>query len=135
MRSPLLACCLAVVAAALPRPVSAQSLAAVVGTWRGQAFVRDTAVTALTLVATADGKRWTLAYGAGTPIPTRVLATGGDSIVTESGPYASVSRKGQTVVTRVVWRLRGDTLSGDFAANYSVSGITRGRMVAVRKTP
>lgn len=133
MRSPVLACCLAAIVAAQPRPLPAQSLAAVAGTWEGQALVRDTAVTSLTLVATADGKGWTLRYGTGNPIPTRVLASGADSIVTESGPYASVSRKGQTVVTRVVWRLRGDTLSGDFEANYSVSGITRGRMIATRR--
>jgi len=121
-----------VVIAAAPG-VRAQSPATLAGTWAGNAYVRDTAVTTLTLVISADGKSWTLAYGAGTPIPTRVLSWGADSLVTESGPYASVSRKGQTVLTRVVWRLRGDTLSGNFEANYSASGITRGRMVATRR--
>jgi hypothetical protein len=129
MRIPVLTGLIAIAAAPCAR---AQSPATLAGTWAGNAYVRDTAVTTLTLVATADGKSWTLAYGAGAPIPTRVLSWGADSIVTESGPYASVSRKGQTVLTRVVWRLRGDTLSGDFEANYSVAGITRGRMIAVR---
>jgi len=103
------------------------------GTWDGHAFVNDTAVTALTLVATPHGTGWTLAYGAGAPIATRVLAAGGDSVVTESGPYASTRRRGQTVLTRVVWHVHGDTLTGTFEAAYSVAGVTRGRMEATRR--
>jgi hypothetical protein len=103
------------------------------GRWIGRAIVNDTAVTTLVLVATADSAGWTLTFPGGNPIPTRVIAIGGDTIVTVSGPYPSMRRVGQTVVTRIVGHLRGDSLTGTFEATYSVAGVTRGRIEATRK--
>jgi hypothetical protein len=46
----------------------------------------------------------------------------GDSIVSESGPFESVLRKGVQVNTRVVSRLQDGKLVGRTTARYQVSG-------------
>jgi hypothetical protein len=52
----------------------------------------------------------------------RVVAVDGDSIVTESGPFESVLRKGVQVNSRVVMRLQDGKLVGTTTARYQVSG-------------
>jgi hypothetical protein len=42
----------------------------------------------------------------GKPVPVRVVAVAGDSIVTDAGPYQSFVRKGVRVTTRTVSRLQ-----------------------------
>ena len=69
------------------------------------------------------------------PIPMRVIAVAGDSIVTETGPYESVRRKGVQVRTYGVVRRQGDRLVGSTVARYSASGpdsVLRFRMEATR---
>lgn len=56
------------------------------------------------------------------PMPVRVLALAGDSVVTEFGPYESVVRPGVTVLTTVTHRRDADGLRGALVARYSVTG-------------
>ena len=58
----------------------------------------------------------------GKPVPVRVVAVGGDSIVTEAGPYESFVRKGVKVTTRIVNRLDGGKLVGTIEARYTTKG-------------
>jgi hypothetical protein len=74
------------------------------------------------LVATADTSGWTLTGPNRKPIPVRVIAVAGDSIVTAAGPFESFIRKGVQVTTRAVYRLQGDKLVGTTEARYAIGG-------------
>lgn len=96
------------------------SLADVAGRWK----LRSTDETGGTpveveMVATADTSGWTVTGPGRKPIPVRVVAVQGDSIVTESGPYESFIRKGVQVRTRTVNRLQGGKLVGTIEARYT----------------
>jgi len=82
----------------------------------------DTTPTTYVLTATADSSGWSIAFPDRPPVPLRILAVAGDSIVAEAGPYRSVRRRGQTVTTRNVMRLEGDQLVGTVVARYRTSG-------------
>jgi hypothetical protein len=106
-------------APATPEPVSI-SLADVAGTWR----VRTTDeaggnVVESEMTATADTSGWTLTLPNRKPVPVRVVGVGGDSIVTEAGPFESVLRKGVQVTTRAVYRLQDGKLVGTTEARYA----------------
>lgn len=108
------------------------SLADVAGKWK----VRSTDEAGGTpveaeLVATADTSGWTLTGPKGKPIPVRVVAVAGDSIVTEAGPYESFIRKGIQVTTRTVNRLQDGKLVGTVEARYATKS---GDSVATRRT-
>jgi hypothetical protein len=113
------------------RPVT---LVDVAGTWDGTFTMgpRDSAIATFVLTATPDGTGWTLLLPGHTPHPTRVVAIAGDSIVTETGPYASTRRPGQTVTTRMILHVTGDAMSGSFVAHYS-SGDSQGKIAAKRR--
>jgi hypothetical protein len=81
--------------------------------------------------ATADSSGWTLTRPNGKTVPVRVVAVGGDSIITEAGPYESALRKGVQVRTRTVIRLREGKLVGTTEARYTMRG---GDSVANRPT-
>jgi hypothetical protein len=109
-------------AAPAPAPLS---LAQVAGRWNGRAVPEtgtDTTPTTFVLTTTADTTGWSIAVPNRQPIPTRVVAVGGDSIVTETGPYESSRRRGVRVTTRVVWRMEGDRLIGSAVARYVTTG-------------
>ena len=74
-------------------------LSDVAGTWHGQSMVgpKDSVVVQTVLHATANTKGWTMTLPKGKPIPVRVVSVGGDSVVTEAGPFPSYLRPGQTV--------------------------------------
>ena len=72
--------------------------------------------------ATADSSDWTMVGPDNKPVPVRVVAVGGDSIVTEAGPFASYIVKGAKVSTRTVYRLQGDKLVGTTEARYKIGG-------------
>jgi hypothetical protein len=74
------------------------------------------------LVATDDTSGWTMTGSNGKPVPVRVVAVAGDSIVTEAGPYESFVRKGVQVSTRIVNRLQGGKLVGTIEARYTTKG-------------
>ena len=111
----------AVAATQTPAPIS---LADVAGRWTVRAVPEtgDTAAVVSQLTATADTTGWTLILPDRPPIPTRVVVVAGDSIVTESGPYESVIRKGVQVTTRSVMRLRDGKLVGTVVARYRTAG-------------
>ncbi|HEU4587175.1 MAG TPA: hypothetical protein VFS11_00900 [Gemmatimonadales bacterium] len=83
------------------------------------------------LTATADTTRWTLTRPDRKIVPVRVVAIGGDSIVTEAGPYESALRKGVPVLARMVLRLQAGKLVGTTETRYALSG---GDSVAHRPT-
>lgn len=110
-------------------------LADVAGMWEGKTMVgpKDSVVVTYMMTATADPKGWTITFPGRDPIPTRILTVGGDSIVTESGPYASVLRPGQMVTTRTSSHYKGDTAIGTFEAHYASGDVLRGKVSATRK--
>jgi len=99
------------------------SLAEAAGKWK----VRSTDeaggnVVEVEMVVTPDRSDWTLTAPNRKPIPVRVIAIAGDSIVTEAGPYASFVRKGLMVRTRTINRLQDGKLVGTIEARYAMGG-------------
>jgi hypothetical protein len=72
------------------------------------------------LTARADSSGWTMTAPKRKPVPVRVVAVAGDSIVTESGPYESFILKGVQVTTRSVSRLQDGKLVGVTEARYAL---------------
>ena len=119
-------------AAAPPTPESqaAISLADIAGKWKLRTMDQAGGnVVESGLTATADTSGWTLTRPDGKTVPMRVVAVGGDSIITEAGPYESALRKGVQVRARMVLRLQDGKLVGTNEARYALSG---GDSVAVR---
>ncbi len=110
-------------AAAAPETPAASttiSLADVAGKWKVRSTDEDGGnVVETGLVATADTSGWTLTGPNRKPIPVRVVAVAGDSIVTEAGPFESFIRKGVQVTTRTVSRLQDGKLVGTIEARFA----------------
>jgi hypothetical protein len=104
-----------------PPPIS---LEVVAGRWQMRAVPEsgDTTPTSYVLTATADTSGWSIAFPDGPPVPLRIVAVDGDSIVAETGEYRSVRRRGASVHTRSVVRLDGDHLVGTSVARYRMAG-------------
>jgi len=100
------------------------SMADLAGTWNIRSKLDGTdKVITYDLVASGDGSSWTVNFPGRDPIPARVVATGGDSVVWESGPFESVIRKGVTVKTsRVTAHLQNGKLTGTTTALYDAGG-------------
>jgi hypothetical protein len=108
------------VASATPAPLS---LGDVAGKWNVRATgAAGDSVVGYQLTATADTSGWTITFPNRKPIPVRVVAVDGDSVVTEAGPYESALRKGVQVRTRNVNRLQDGTLVGTTEARYATTG-------------
>jgi hypothetical protein len=113
----------AAAAPATPAAAPAISLADIAGKWK----IRTTdeaggKVVETELKAPADTSGWTLTGPNRKPIPVRVIAVAGDSIVSETGPFESFILKGTQVTTRAVYRLQGDKLVGTTEARYALKG-------------
>jgi len=110
-------------------------LSDVAGTWEGKSMVgpNDSVFTTWVLTATAARKGWTETFPNRDPLPLRITAVGGDSVVTVMGPYPSVLRRGQMVTTRHVVHVKGDTMTGSFEAHYAAGDVVRGKLAATRK--
>jgi hypothetical protein len=67
------------------------------------------------------------------PIPTRIVTVGGDSIVTEAGPFASILRPGQMVTVRTTGHYQGDTMTGTVDSRYANGDALKGKVRATRK--
>ena len=120
------------VAPAAPESRAAMSLADVAGKWKLRST--DEAggnVVESELTATADSSGWTVTRPNGKVVPVHIVAVGGDSLVTEAGPYESAVRKGVPVRARMVLRLQQGKLVGTTEARYALSG---GDSVAHRPT-
>jgi hypothetical protein len=69
------------------------------------------------------------------PVPIRVRVDG-DSIMTETGPFASVLRKDATVTTSAVYHVQDGKLVGTLVARYAGGGadsVMKGRQEATRQ--
>jgi hypothetical protein len=106
---------------AAPAPIA---LADIAGKWtvRTMAESGDSTLVTYELVASADTSGWSLNFPKRKPVPMRVVAVAGDSIVTEAGPFESVLRKGVKVTTHSVNRLQDGKLVGTTVARYATSG-------------
>ena len=109
--------------------------AGVAGTWEGKSMIgpKDSVVTGVVMTATAKRKGWVTKVPNRDPVPTRVIAAGGDSVVTESGPYNSVVRPGQQVTVRTTGHYNGDTMTGTFVATYANGDVVKGKSTGTRK--
>jgi hypothetical protein len=110
------------VAAAPETPAASAtiSLADVAGKWKVRSMDEDGGnVLETGLVATADTSGWTITSPNRKPIPVRVVAVAGDSIVTEAGPFESFIRKGVQVTARYVSRLQDGKLVGTSEGHFA----------------
>jgi hypothetical protein len=106
-----------------PAPAPIQ-LADVAGKWtvNVRAPGGDTTVLTYELVATADTSGWSINFPKRKPVPIRVVAVDGDSIVLEAGPFESALRKGvQVRSSRTVGRLQDGKLAGVTTAHYETT--------------
>jgi hypothetical protein len=120
-------------AAQKPAPAPRYTVA---GTWDGKTMTgpKDSVVATFELKATADTTGWTLKFPGRDPYAARVVAMGGDSVVTEVGPYPSVLRPGVTVtLLRTTGHYTGDTMTGTFEARYATGDVLKGKVAATRR--
>lgn len=105
---------------AAPAPIA---LADVAGKWSARTTTEsgDSTLVTYEMVASTDTSGWSLNFPKRKPVPVRVVAVDGDSIVTEAGPFESVLRKGIQVTTRSVYRLQDGKLVGTTTAHYATS--------------
>jgi hypothetical protein len=107
--------------AATTAETSPISLSELAGTWKVRTTDEQGGTPIEThLRATADSSGWTMVGPDNKPVPVRVVAVGGDSIVTEAGPFPSYVLKGAKVSTHTVFRLQGDKLVGTTEARYKI---------------
>jgi hypothetical protein len=108
-------------APAAPAPIA---LADVAGKWSVRLMPESGDSTLLTydMIATGDTSGWAFNFPKRKPVPLRVVAVDGDSIVTEAGPFESNLRKGVQVRSRTVSRLQDGKLVGATTARYATSG-------------
>jgi hypothetical protein len=114
---------------------AAQQAPGVAGSWNAETMTgpKDSVVTGYVLTIAADGKSATMTFPKRDPIPVRILAMGGDSVVTEAGPYPSILRPGQTVTSlRSVAHYKGNAMWGTFEAHYANGDVLKGKTKATR---
>lgn len=122
-------------AAATEPAVKPISLADVAGEWDVTARNEAGDSVLTKYVLTADTTGWGIKFpDRKEPVAARVVAVAGDSIVTVSGPYASVLRKGVQVTTDGVWRLKDGKLVGRSVAHYNVKTADSVRVIVTEGT-
>ncbi len=111
----------ATAAPAAPAPIA---LADVAGKWTVTLKPEsgDSTILTFEMVATGDTSGWAFNFPKRKPVPVRVVAVDGDSVVTEAGPFESLLRKGVQVTSRTVNRLQDGKLMGATTARYATSG-------------
>ena len=99
------------------------SLADLAGKWtqRVMAEGSDSVLVTSELNATADASGWTITLPGRPAMPVQVMVDG-DSVMTTTGPYESVLRKGVTVTTNGVSRLVDGKMVGMTIAHYTTTG-------------
>jgi len=125
-------------AAMAPPPAPAPrtiALADVAGTWDAKAMPmdRDTVLTNIQMVATNTMQGWSMKMSSGESVPITVVAVNGDSIVSESGQFKSVLRKGQNVSVHNVMRLQDGKLMGTVHAKYANGDTATLRLEGTKK--
>jgi hypothetical protein len=124
--------------AAPPAPAPAPAmfdLSAAVGKWDyvTKSMTGDTVLVKAEVTATADPAGWTILLP-GRPVMPLKVTVSGDSLITHTGPYESVLRKGVQVTTDGVLRMMNGKLMGQMAAHYSVKTADSVRMLMVEAT-
>jgi hypothetical protein len=111
-------------APAMAEAPAGTALADMAGTWNVESKIEGSDKVAVTyeMVTTTDQNGWSIKFPNREPIPVRVVAVEGDSVVTEAGPFESALRKGVQVSTRVVARMQDGKLVGNTVARYDVTG-------------
>ena len=106
-----------------PAPAPTISLADLAGKWKQEVRGEnsDSVIVTAEVNATADPAGWTITLPGRPAMPVRVTVSG-DSIITASGPYESVLRKGVQVSTEGVLRNQGGKLVGMTTAHYKTTG-------------
>jgi hypothetical protein len=101
-----------------PAPISLADLA---GTWDMTTSREgsDSVLVSFQMMMTADTTGWMQHLPNRDPVPVRVVAVSGDSVVTETGPFESVLRPGVQVSTHSVMRLQNGQIVGTTLARYS----------------
>jgi hypothetical protein len=143
MKRSAVLCCAALLLCCAPSDEQAAmetptiSLADVAGVWSMQALPEtgDSALVTYEMVATDNTEGWTVTFVGREPIPARVIAVEGDSIMVDVGPYESALREGVMVSTRSVVRLQDGDLAGTFVARYQTTepdSVLRGRQQGTR---
>ena len=99
------------------------TLADVSGRWKLLAMnYRGDSLTVYELAATRDTTGWSITFPNRPALPLQIITVGGDSIVTETGPYPSVLRRTVSVRSlRTTYRMEGDQLVGSFVARYETT--------------
>jgi hypothetical protein len=102
---------------------AALSLADVAGTWNmaAKTATGDSTLVQYQMVATNNMDGWTVTFPNRQPMPARVVAVAGDSVVVDLGPYESALRAGVMVSTRSVSRLVDGKMVGTFVARYQTT--------------
>jgi hypothetical protein len=123
-------------AAETPAAPASLTLADLAGKWNMRTMPEnsDSTLVSYEMVATGDTTGWVFHFAKRKPVPVRVVAVGGDSIVLEAGPYESVLRKGVQVTTHSVSRLQDGKLVGATTAHYAKSGPDSVRQLRVEGT-
>lgn len=106
-------------AGATAAPVSLMSLS---GKWNMATKLATSDSVILNFEMVADSAGMTFTFPGRPPVAARVLAIGGDSIVTEAGPYESALRKGVQVTTNSVMHFQDGKLVGTSTAHYNTKG-------------
>ena len=121
-------------APATPPPPAPISLADMAGTWDTKTMPvdRDTVLSTAEVTATGTMEGWKLKIG-GKTYNTKVVAVAGDSVITETGPFPSVLRKGQTVSIHTISRLRDGKMVGVNHAKYSNGDTATLRLEGTKK--
>ena len=105
-------------AAVMPAPTV--NLAEVSGKWSmvNMAEGSDSVLVTAEMSATGSSDGWTITLPGRPPMPMRISVSG-DSIMSETGPYESVLRKGVQVTTNGLMRMVDGKLVGTTVAHYS----------------
>jgi hypothetical protein len=109
--------------------------AGAIGVWEGRSTVgpRDSVIATYTLTVMPEASGIRMKLPNRDPQTPRLVAAGGDSLVTETGPYDSVARPGLKVTTRTISHFKGDSLFGTFEGRYSDGMVTRGKTSGKRQ--
>lgn len=124
--------------AARIQPTYGNPFAAFAGRWEGKAVFgpRDSVVVPYVLTDTGDSRSWTLTFPSRAPIVIRVVTVGGDSLVTDAGPLASIlgPEHGLTRLRTIV-HYGGNALTGTFEVRYASGHVVHGRTEATLDCP
>jgi hypothetical protein len=105
-----------------PPPPAPLTPADVAGTWTvtGKNEAGDSTLVTYEMKATTDTTGWTITFPGRQPIPMRVVAVSGDSIVVEAGPFPSALRRGvQVRSSRGAFRMVDGKLVGSTTTRYN----------------